>query len=408
MSIKCDVLVVGGGPAGSSAARAAAKKGNNVVLIEKLEKPGKVACGEAVGRYLLPYIDFPIPREHLIWKTNGMSFDIEGLHIKRYGKLWDAYSIDRQKFDNWLFEKAKDAGTITKTNTEMIDLFQDNKSVYQVIAKKDNKKIIFEPKVIIAADGTESQVLKSLGLFKPKKDDIAEIYSYEYENVNITNPDLEQIYLGEFINGGYGYVFPKSKNKINIGVGSVFNQNLENSFQEFTELPQIKKQIQNGKMVKEKIGKVSVSSYLEKEHYKNVLFTGDAAFQNFKPYAEGILPGIVCGNVCGKVASQIIKSKVSIDIYEKKIEQKIGYLFKESDKITETIYDLFLMKEDKKFLLLAGFASNYLKIKDIYKLKKLEYNDILKIIKEKMQYEFYKKTIEDIQIFLLKFKRLMS
>ncbi len=410
MTIECDVLVVGGGPAGSSAARAAAKKGLNVYLIEKKNKPGKIACGEAIGAYLIPYLPFNLPTNQFTWQTKGMSFDIKDLHIERHGKLWQAYSVDRKKFDNLLFNYAKLQGAKAIINAEVKDLIIDteSESVRKVIVEKEKKKLEFKPKILIAADGAESSVLHLLGLYNPKKDDIAEIYSYEYKNVNIKHPQLEQIYLGEYINGGYGYVFPKSKKRVNIGVGSVFNQNLEKSFQEFIELPKIKKQIKNSTVVKEKIGLAPVSTFLEKNFHKNVLFTGDAAFQNFKPYAEGILPGIICGNLCGKSAYQILRKNADFKIYEKNINKKIGTLFKESDRITETIYDLFLMKEEKKFLLLAGFASNYFSFKEIEKYKKYDNSEIRKIINKKNSKEIVKKKIENIQLYLLNLKRLLN
>jgi digeranylgeranylglycerophospholipid reductase len=406
--LECDVLVVGAGPAGSSAARASALNGANVILIEKRELPGKIECGEAIGSYLIPFLPVKIPKNQLIWKTNGMSLNAENIHMERYGKLWEAYSIDRRKFDYWLAKEAEKAGVRVITDSELADLEHNKYFVEKAFVKKGKEKLEIKPKILIAADGAESTVLKSLDLYNPKKKDYAEIYSFELDNVNITNPYLEQIYIGDYINGGYGYIFPKSKNRVNIGVGSIFKQDLEKSFEEFCELPQIKKQIKNGKKVIEKSGKAPVVQYLNKNFYENVLITGDAACQNFKPYAEGILPGVICGDICGKTASLFLKSKVKLDLYEKKIKKKIGYLFSESDKITETLFDLFLMKEKKKYLLLLAFASNLFSYKEIEKIKRYEYSEIKNIIENRSAKTGLQGFKEDLQVSFMKFRNMLK
>jgi len=103
-TIECDVLVVGGGPAGSSAARAAAKKGLKTILIDKKEEIGKpVQCAEGIGSYLFPFMPFEIPKEQLIWKTEGMYFWADDIAIKEEGDKWSGYSINRANWDKWTF-----------------------------------------------------------------------------------------------------------------------------------------------------------------------------------------------------------------------------------------------------------------------------------------------------------------
>ncbi len=408
MAIDCDVLVVGGGPAGSSAARAAAINGANVIFIEKKERPGKIECGEAVASYLIPYLPIRIPKNLFVWKTNGMSFDTEDMYLERYGKLWEAYSIDRKNFDSWLSQQSVKAGARLITNAELLDIDHDDYLVKKVFIRSGKKNLDVKPKILIAADGVESTVLKSLGLYNPKRNGIAKIYSYEFENVDVINSNLEQIYLGEYIDGGYGYIFPKSKNRINLGVGSIFKQNLEKSFEEFCELPKVKKQLKNGTKIVEKSGKAPVIPYLDRYFYGNVLITGDAACQNFKPYAEGILPGVICGDVCGKTASKFLKEKLNLDVYEKKVERKIGDLFKESDKITKILYDLFIMKSKKKFLILFALASNLFSYEEIEKMKTYEYSTIKNLIDSKTKNIFSLQINERLQLSYLRFKRIIK
>ena len=86
MTIKCDVLVVGAGPAGSSAARASSINGIKTILIDKKEEIGKpVQCAEGIGKYLITYLPYKIPDEHLIWKMDGMFFWTDDISIEQKG-----------------------------------------------------------------------------------------------------------------------------------------------------------------------------------------------------------------------------------------------------------------------------------------------------------------------------------
>jgi digeranylgeranylglycerophospholipid reductase len=397
MALECDVLVVGAGPAGSSAARAAALNGANVILIEKMKKPGKIACGEAVNSLLIPYLPLKIPKRQFIWRTRGMSFDFEDIHIEKYGSFWEGYSIDRISFDNWLANEAVKAGAKLMTDSKLISLEHDDYFVSKAFVKTKKHEIEIEPKIVIAADGAESDTLKLLKLYKPKKGDIAEIYSIEVKNARIKNPFLEQIYMEEFIDGGYGYIFSKTRDRMNLGVGSVFKQNLEKSFEEFCKIPRVKQQLKGCRIVKEKIGKAPIIPFTKNIAFGNVLLTGDAACQNFKPYAEGILPGIICGDLCGKTAALNLKRKTELNSYPERIERKIGFMFRESDEITKIIYDLFSMNDKKKYLLVLALAANLFSYDSIRQMKRQSYDKIKEMIETESKKVILPKIQENLE-----------
>ena len=224
MSIKCDVLVVGAGPAGSSAARASAINGKKTIFIDKRKEIGNpVLCAEGIGKYLFQYLPINIPNKFLTWEMEGMFFWADDIYIEKIGNFWESYSIDRRKFDKWLSFLALENGAELYVNTELIDLELDEENyIKKAVVMRDNKKFEISPKVVIAADGAESTVLKLLGLYKPKKGDIAEVYSWEMKNIDLYKPNLEQIFIGEFTPSGYAYVFPKNKNTANIGIGGIY------------------------------------------------------------------------------------------------------------------------------------------------------------------------------------------
>ena len=180
MTIDCDVLVVGGGPAGCSAAAAAADEGFDTVLIEEDKEIGKpVECAEGIGSYLIPLLPFDIPEELLEFRIDGMQFHTEDVSVTRRGSLWKGWSINREKWDKWLAEKASKNGARIMKDTKLVSLDLEGKyRVKRAHAETSSETITFDPNYLIAADGTNSVVLEALGVSMEKFKN-ANIVSYE-------------------------------------------------------------------------------------------------------------------------------------------------------------------------------------------------------------------------------------
>jgi len=383
MVTKCDVLVVGAGPAGSSAARAAAEAGAHTIFIDKKKEIGvPVQCAEAIGEYLIPFLPFRIPEEQLIWKIDGMLFWAEDITIKRRGGMWSGYAINRDKFDTWLANNAIGAGAKLHLDSELVDLeFNDEYHVAKAIVKTGEQVRKIEPKIVIAADGVHSKVRSKRG-FTNFEDKCGEVLSFELNNLDLHKPTYEQLYIGAFAPGAYAYIFPLSKRRANVGVGSLFQtKTLENCYEEFLEVPMVKKQLRNGKKVIEKSGWAPYRYVTDKWDYGNVLLAGDAANQNFKPFVEGILPGIICGDIAGKTASDFIHDKGSLENYPNHIKDKLGTFFLESDQVLDILHMLSKSLDKKESLLRLGLFANVFSAKQIYELRSEKYG----ILKEKIE-----------------------
>ena len=379
-TINCDVLVVGAGPAGSSAARALAKKGLKTIIIEEDEEVGiPVQCAEGIGSYLFQYLPFEIPKNQLIWKIDGIFFWADNILIKKIGSNWKGYSVDRNKFDKWLSQLAVKNGAELWPNTELIDLEFDVENYVKKATVKRNKKL-FEivPKILIAADGVESTVLKLLGLYNPKRGDLAEVYSWEMKNLNLFEPHFEQIFTGSFTPSGYAYIFPKSKDTANIGVGGIFpEKKLDKYFEEFLEIDPVKKQIKKAKFVIEKSKKAVWNDLSNKWIYGNVLLVGDAANQNLKPFIEGILPSVICGDIVGEIAFDFItKKNVDNEYYINKVKKAFGMHFEISKELQDCIGYLFTKKGKEKYLQFFGIVTELLKTKDIEATENMDYEKL--------------------------------
>jgi digeranylgeranylglycerophospholipid reductase len=374
----CDVLVVGGGAAGSTAARSSALKGANTLIIEKNSDTVKQACAEALTCSVIPFMPFKIPKTQLKWKIDGMKLYADGLSILRKGGLWEGYSIERKEFNPWITNQALEAGASILADTELIDLeLNKDNQVIKAVAKKNGEEIEIVPKVVVAADGVNSTVANLLNLKKERKCSYAYITSYEISNVKLENPHLEQIFFDDFTPKGFAYIFPKSKNRANVGVGSILlKDKTEKFFEKFMDYDIVKKQLTGGEITTDRSGYAPVDYSLEKNVQGNVIFTGDVANQNIKPFIEGFLPGIICGDIAGLCAYNFLKNKAKLTDYEKRIMEKFSEIFYISDQILEFMIKIFEQENRKDYLLLLALCSDVIEFENFNDLFNLSYEEL--------------------------------
>lgn len=373
MTIDCDVLVIGAGPAGCSAARASALRGAKTIVIDKKREIGvPVQCAEGIGRYLFPYLPFKIPKELLIWKINGISFNVGDITINRTGGIWSGFAINRKYFDKWLAEMAVNTGANLMIGTELTDLtVEDGYKVTKATIKTSKGEKNIRPKVIIAADGVDSTVLRLLR-FRISLEKTGYVLGFDMKNVSFKSSNYDHLFLGDFAPGGYGYVFPTSKTTANIGVATLFKkENIENYVENFLETIQTKNRLNCMMKVTEKSGMVAFLDQTDKLAYGNVLLVGDVANQNLKPFVEGFLPAIICGDIVGKVALRNITNarENSNKLYTETINQKFGILLNYSRRLTSALYEIGEYSYKKDDLLRVGLSTNIFSVEDVHKLK---------------------------------------
>jgi digeranylgeranylglycerophospholipid reductase len=389
MVVKCDVLVVGAGPAGSSAARSASLNGAKTIFIDKKKEVGNpVQCAEGIGEYLFPYLPFKIPKEQLIWKIDGMFFWVDDISIEKIGDQWKGYSVNRRKFDKWLSEIAVKNGAELWTGTELTEFkFDNDNNVKKAIVKRKEKFFEIFPKVVVAADGCESTVLKLLDLYHPKKGALAEVYSWEMKNINLCKPHLEQLFFGVFSPNAYSYIFPKSKTVANVGVGSIFpEKKMEKYFKEFLEIEHVKKQVKNAEFVVEKSKKAVWNDLTDKWIYGNIVLAGDVANQSLKPFIEGILPSIICGDLSGKIAFDIsTKKNLFHKYYQTQVEELFNVNFDNSKNMQEFLNYFITKKGEEKYLQFFGIITELLNPRDLKKIENMDFKELKSLLGAKIK-----------------------
>ena len=302
-----DIVVVGAGPAGAIAARMAAEAGMETLLIEKrLEIGTPVRCGESFELHTASrYLD-DIPNQPWV-NTITEFFSIHNTmgDCVVVPPISPSIIADRKIFDREVAYTAAAAGAQVLVNTRAEGLlFDDEGAVVGVKINCMGAKHDVYCKVVIAADGTESQVARWAGLKSiPSLSDLYVGTQFLVSGLRgQIRTDTSHYYVGEALApGGYVWVFPKSEDTANIGIvisgdraeGTSAQAHLERFMQQhFPKARSVLGQVTGG---------IPITGGLKRLVADGVMVVGDAAHQADPLTAGGIVLGMVAGDYAGNV-----------------------------------------------------------------------------------------------------------
>jgi len=292
--VEVNVVIVGGGPAGLQAAITIAKQGFQPIVFEQHSQIGTpIQCGE--GMSLNAFRDFSIPtsnndicvREHkrckLVFPSNKvLSGDIH------------AFMIKRDVFDQYLAEKAIDAGAVIITNTKVNAILHNSEEL--VVKTNDHKNPNYKPKFLILAEGARAQLAHSLNFPASPL-----IKAFEYKIEGEWGEDLEFYFDAKEFPHGYCWIFPRN-NETNVGIVTTANQ-----LKARLDLFMKKKEI-TGKIIKKIGGMIPMKGPVHNLAKNNVILAGDTAGMVNPVFYGGIRIGMTSGEIAGRVGVEYIKN----------------------------------------------------------------------------------------------------
>jgi geranylgeranyl reductase family protein len=242
MKERYDVIVAGAGLSGSLAAATAVKGGASVALLDRNKEAevGKKTnwgwvCGDAVAdshlKFVTEKIGIRFGAPELDYKVDGVIAISPDL-ASRFPFEGEGWMLDRPVFEQKLLQYAIKGGAEYHSEFEVEGPLMENGFVCGIFGKdREKKHVEMRAKLVIDALGMATTLRRKLpqNPYVDREVDIADIEStgrYIYE-VDVDHDDLNWydkknalIHLNqEIAPGGYGWVFPKSNGKVNIGIG---------------------------------------------------------------------------------------------------------------------------------------------------------------------------------------------
>lgn len=376
-------MIVGAGPAGSITAKFAAEKGASVLMIEKRQEIGSpVRCGEGIARQWIEDVGIPLDRKWVAYEVegakiispNGTEFHIDERHAgSEVGTV-----IERDLFDKALARLAVKAGADTILKATVVGVLKDNGKITGVRVEQFGERFDIKAGCVVAADGFESQIGRWAGIDTTlKAKDVTTCLQYRLTNIE-PDPDYCEFILGSGAPGGYVWVFPKSEDTANVGLGVQLPKikgkgELRKHLDAFIERDE---RFKRGKRLDIVAGAVSTCAPIERTVGDGILLVGDAARMIDPITGGGIANACKAGRVAGEVLGQAAKEKnfsaERLDEYEK------GW----RSLLEETLYRNWMAKEKLVTLSDETFDKIIGTLADIG-VEKLSVFNILKVIEER-------------------------
>ena len=373
MSTDYDVIVAGGGLTGTIAAQAISyysKQNLKILVVDRNPEhlPGRKSapgwtCGDACSKEA---VDYMTERIKVPWTRPEIEHDVKG--VMAYSPDYETaipfdgagYMLNRQKLPEIQNARTKKMGVEFDFEINLSGLIYDGKQVVgiQGVDYKTKQPYKKTAKLVVDATGITSMLrnqlenstkverkidrrdVESTGrhimYFEPGENDLAQF-----------DPDYCIIHLDQDIApGGYGWVFPKGDNKVNIGLGvekSILEQrnkrlgksdNVASLMKEYLER---NKAIKNAKLSEDAgdihnntgVYQVSVRRQNDCLVSGGYMLVGDSAWMPKPIDAGGIGPALIAGTILGKNVTQAIEandvSEASLWQYNIDFIKEYGY-----------------------------------------------------------------------------------
>ncbi|MHA2208758.1 MAG: geranylgeranyl reductase family protein [Candidatus Thorarchaeota archaeon] len=331
-----DVIVVGAGPAGCTAARVTAAAGLKTLVVDRRRKIGvPIHCGEFLPtaremRDLLResprasrLVD--IPNDLITNRTNRLML-VSPLNNEFSFKL-DSRAIDRTKFDQYLANRAEDAGAEIALKSTAIERSRSN----TLIVRQAGRKVEMNARVVIGADGPSSIISKSIGnqYYNPGRD-LCPSLNYVITEIECDSKTTEMYFGNHIAPGGYAWIIPKGDRIANVGFGmrkpfGTSGVPLKQYLRRFIESHPLVSQRTKKATIVSRVGAIiPVGGPVDRTYSENVVLVGDAAGHVMACNGGGVPTALVGGEIAGESVVTHLTDGVSLASYEDTWRKEIG------------------------------------------------------------------------------------
>lgn len=321
-----EAIVVGGGPAGSAAGWALARRGIRVAVIERASFPREKVCGDFVEPAGLRILEtmgcsaaldldkrMPITRNRVYFGPRlpyaGEIPYYDGAHaMPPHG-----FIIPRDQLDTVLLDNAEKHGATVLRST-VGKAVERAGGLMKVTVSSDGKTRELVAPVVIGADGVHSMVARHAGLSRTDRRHIGVSQRVYIEDIDVADGEAT-IWFDEDHYPGYGWMFPMSGGRANMGVGLLsetcdrFGMSVQQSFREAVERLRIRHPGCGKARIASKPlgGAVHMYGGITRNHFAGGLLVGDAGGFVDPMTGEGITQGMESAIIAARTVAAVLE-----------------------------------------------------------------------------------------------------
>jgi len=345
-----DVLVVGGGPVGCYAASQIAKHGHSVLVVEEHAEIGRpIQCGGCITPRVfdLPEADFRAQRGVVINELKGANArSPNGSLLSFKAPDTRAYVVNRSFFDKAFARLALKHGAEIAVSTRATGAKAVEGGVEVTLERGDEGTVTRRAKLLIGADGVQSQVARWFGLSHPEK----LVPSIELHCAGLRlDPESVELFAGESIAPGFfAWIIPYSKDSGLVGLGIDGKRGVALEYLE---------RLVHAEWFVERYGRAQELEYvlsaipfglLKRTYSDRVMIVGDAAAQVKQTTGGGLYMGLASAVHCAESACRAIDagdfSKGALQAYQDAWMADIGKELKHA----KTLHRMMIAMKDRQ------------------------------------------------------------
>lgn len=337
-----DVIVVGMGPAGASAAYKLSQHGLSVLAFDKQAHPRYKVCGGGLSARISRILpaDFLSVIEETVHRVQFTYGAQESFLIESPEPI--AYMVMRQDFDQWLVEKAREAGTEIREGEAVVDI-QDGAEGVDVFTKQGR----YRSRVVIGADGVMSVVAQQCFPGRSMRSIPALESEVQGGPLHAFQKTPTALISLQAAKKGYGWIFPKQQG-LSLGVGEFIKgtKRPKQSFRDFIGLePTLA-----GLKVPAPLGYPLPIAHASRSRHTwhgrlvcgRAMLVGDAGHLVDPLLGEGIYYAVRSGQLAAKSVSDMLGNPVQHQLsdYETWVDTEFGPEFRVAGRLGKVIYGL--------------------------------------------------------------------
>jgi digeranylgeranylglycerophospholipid reductase len=339
------IAIIGGGPAGLSSAIEAAKNGAAVTLFEKGKIDDNIRCAEG---FFDTTNTLGKPSYGVKYKVREIVLRLKLNYSFPCGDKINIWMLDRAQWQIALAKEAENLGV------KIVENCLVNKEIFQKIAAQNN--------YVIDASGAPSITSRIFNFNSYYIQTSAVTAQYRLRGdfdflMGKLKAGFEEHYLG------YYWIFPKSSEEANVGIGFYQSNTLRNkNLNIWSELDRvIEKEGLSSCERLHKSGGLCPVRQVNKLVYQNIILTGDAAGLASPLHAGGI--DTAC--ISGKIAAQCILNG-RVESYKDDLDKALGKKLSGDRALFEIWSSLKYNDMDKIVGLLNRSAAGQFGFKDLF------------------------------------------